>query len=167
MFSIDLSKPVIGKAEIEIDKPVSEVFDFVGLHFFDNYPKWALEVIEFEVCQEHRAAVGSRAKQVRIEQGQKVESMFEITEFLPLQSLTLESVNEDFREVYVFKEGSRTDSTKLEISFELLHVDFFMRPFEKLIRVAIEEGLQNSLENIKKLLSEHYGQEEGLRTQCI
>lgn len=160
MFAFDLSKPLIGKADMEIDKPLADVFDYVGLHFFDNYPKWALEVIEFEVLQEHRIGVGSRAKQVRVEQGQKVESMFEITEFLPLQKLMLESVNQDFREAYVFKEGNRFDSTRLEFSFELLHVDFFMRPFEKLIRVAIEEGLQNSLENIKTLLCGHYGEQE-------
>lgn len=161
MFAFDLSKPLIGKADIGIDKTVADVFDYVGVHFFDNYPKWALEVVEFEVLQEHRIGVGSRAKQVRIEQGQKVESMFEITEFVPLQTLALESVSQEFREVYTFEEDDGIDSTRLEISFELLHVDFFMRPFEKLIRVAIEEGLQNSLENIQTLLCGHYGEPEG------
>lgn len=160
MFAFDLSKPLIGKADIGLEKCVAEVFDYVGFHFFDNYPKWALEVIEFEVLQEHPIGAGSRAKQVRIEQGQKVESTFEITEFMPLQKLALESVNQEFREVYTFKENDESDSTRLEISFELLHIDFFMRPFEKLIRVAIEEGLQNSLENILTLLCGHYGESE-------
>ncbi|MBU2569238.1 MAG: hypothetical protein KJ725_04250 [Gammaproteobacteria bacterium] len=160
MFAFDLSKPLIGKADIGLEKTVADVFDYVGFHFFDNYPKWALEVIEFEVLQEQPIGVGSRAKQVRIEQGQKVESTFEITEFMPLQKFALESVNQEFREVYTFKENEESDFTRLEISFELLHVDFFMRPFEKLIRVAIEEGLQNSLENILTLLCGHYGGSE-------
>lgn len=158
MFAFDLSKPLIGKAEMEIGKTVADVFDYVGENFFENYPKWALEVIEFEVLQEHRIGVGSRARQVRIEQGQKVESIFEITEFLPMQKLALESVNEDFSEEYDFIEGKTQEEAKLAISFELLHVDFFMRPFEKLIRMAIEEGLRNSLENIKLLVCEHYGE---------
>lgn len=86
--------------------------------------------------------------------------MFEITEFVPLLTLALESVCQDFREVYTFEEDGGSDSTRLEISFELLHVDFFMRPFEKLIRVAIEEGLEISLKNSQTLLCGHYGEPE-------
>lgn len=72
MFAFDLSKPLIGKADIGIEKTVADVFDYVGVHVFDNYPKWALEVVEFEVLQEHRIGVGSSSKQARIEQGQKL-----------------------------------------------------------------------------------------------
>ena len=41
MFAFDLSKSVIGKASIKIDRPIHDVFDYVALHFFENYPKWA------------------------------------------------------------------------------------------------------------------------------
>ncbi|GAB4273318.1 MAG: hypothetical protein Kow0065_22200 [Methylomicrobium sp.] len=157
MLAFDLSKPVIGKADIEIESSLTKVFDYVAAKFFDNYPKWALEVIEFEVLENKQVEVGAKAKQVRIEQGQKVESVFEITEYIPGEKLTLESVTGEFREIYAFKIGEQPHSTNLTFTFALLHVDFFMRPFEKLIRVAIEEGLQNSLENIRKLLIEHYG----------
>ncbi|WP_269144437.1 hypothetical protein [Methylicorpusculum oleiharenae] len=33
-----------------------------------------------------------------------------------------------------------------------MEIELFMRPFEKLIRVAIEEGAQNTVNNIKNLL---------------
>ena len=38
--------------------------------------------------------------------------------------------------------------------FELLELEIFMRPFEKLIRSAIEEGAENTVENIKNLVVE-------------
>ncbi|MGZ8152696.1 MAG: hypothetical protein ACXW0Q_08125 [Methylovulum sp.] len=49
MFAFDLSTPksVMGKASIEIDRSVFDVFSYVGEYFFENYPKWALEVVEF------------------------------------------------------------------------------------------------------------------------
>lgn len=46
--------------------------------------------------------------------------------------------------------------TKLTYRFELLEIEIFMRPFAKLIRVAIEEGAENIVGNIKELLTESY-----------
>jgi hypothetical protein len=31
---------------------VQEVFHYVGERFFDNYPKWAVEVVDFEPLDE-------------------------------------------------------------------------------------------------------------------
>ena len=44
------------------------------------------------------------------------------------------------------------DQTRLTFVFELTRLDFFMRPFEKLIRVAVQEGAQRTVRNIKGLL---------------
>ncbi|MGR8941001.1 MAG: SRPBCC family protein [Gammaproteobacteria bacterium] len=153
MLALDFSKsrPVIGSASIEIDRPVQEVFAFVGENFFQNYPEWAPEVVEFKPINDNPMAVGALARQTRIDQGQKVESTFEITALDPNERLKLNGLSDPYRNSYRF-EQINDQKTRLTFSFELLEIELFMRPFEKLIRTAIEEGAQNSLENIKKLL---------------
>ena len=153
MIVLDLSKPVMGKASIEIDRPVSEVFEFVADDFFENYPKWALEVVEFKPINDNKMAVGALARQTRIDQGQKVESTFEIANLEKNELLVINGLSEPYRNTYHFETGEEGSSTLLTYSFELLKVELFMRPFEKLIRRAIEEGARNSVENIKYLLS--------------
>nr|WP_305907574.1 SRPBCC family protein [Methylomarinum sp. Ch1-1]MDP4520337.1 SRPBCC family protein [Methylomarinum sp. Ch1-1] len=142
----------MGSASIEIDKPVRQVFSFVAEHFFDNYPKWALEVVEFKPINNNPLKVGALARQARIDQGHKVESTFEISRYETDSLLELNGLSEPFRHSYHFASQGE-DKTLLTDRFELLELELFMRPFEKLISRAIEEGLQNSIHNIKKLLS--------------
>jgi hypothetical protein len=154
MNLFDISRPVIGKARIEIHRPVAYVFCFVGKKFFDNYPRWALEVSEFNPLTGTEVFVGAKARQIRLEQGQKIESVFEVSEFETPQKVTLVGVGTPFRNTYLFTSGGDQDFTELEFSFELLELELFMRPFEKLIRMAIEEGAENTVENIKNLLAD-------------
>jgi hypothetical protein len=49
--------------------------------------------------------------------------------------------------------GEPGESTRLTFKFDLLEIDFFMRPFEKLIRIAIEDGAENTVESIKNLIT--------------
>jgi len=154
MYPFDISRPVIGKASIEINQPITFVFCFVGKHFFDNYPKWAVEVSEFKPLTGKDIFVGARAQQTRIEQGQRVESIFEVAEFEVLKKVTFIGIDAQFRNTYHFSAHDEQDLTELEFSFELLELELFMRPFEKLIRMSIEEGAENTVENIKNLLAD-------------
>ena len=154
MYPFDISRPVIGKASIEINKPITFVFCFVGKRFFDNYPKWAVEVSEFKPLTGKNIFVGARAQKTRIEQGKKIESIFEVSEFEALKKMTFIGVDAKFRNTYHFLARDDKDLTELEFSFELLELDLFMRPFEKLIRMSIEEGAENTVENIKNLLAD-------------
>lgn len=153
MYPFDFSKPVIGKASVEIDKPVRHVFEYVGENFFVNYPKWALEVSEFKPLDGTEITVGARAQQLRIEQGQKVETVFEVAEFEPPKKVTLKGISEPFLNTYQFDANGK-ETTDLIFIFELLELEIYMRPFEKLIRMAIEEGAENTVANIKNLLTD-------------
>lgn len=155
VFDITKSKSVIGKADIDIERPVNVVFAFVVQDFFLNYPKWALEVVEFKPINDNPMAVGSLARQTRIDQGQRVESTFEVSAIESNRLLELQGLSEPYRYRYLFENLCEV-KTRLTLSFELLQLELFMRPFEKLIRTAIEEGAENSLENIKTLLSNEY-----------
>jgi hypothetical protein len=47
-------------------------------------------------------------------------------------------------------------NTRLTFRFELLELEMFMRPFQKLIRYAIEDGAESTVENIKNLIDVKY-----------
>ncbi|GAB6141654.1 hypothetical protein JCM14076_23830 [Methylosoma difficile] len=149
----DPSKPVIGQASVQINKPARQVFEFVGEKFFVNYPKWALEVVEFEPLDGEHVFVGAKAKQIRLDQGQTQASVFEITDFNTTQ-LVFKGLDEPYRNIYSLENQPSDEQTLLTFCFELLELELFMRPFEKLIRSAIEEGAENTVENIKRLLAE-------------
>lgn len=152
-LKFDLNKPVSGEASVDLDHPRREVFEIVGEHFFENYPKWAEEVAEFEPLDGYRVHVGARARQVRVDNGAEVESVFEITEYEPVNKLVLKGLSAPYKQSYLLESGQISQPTRLTFRFELLELEIFMRPFEKLIRYAIEEGAENTVENIKKLIA--------------
>lgn len=150
-FPFDSSKPVVGEASVDIHKHHRDVFVYIAEQFFDNYPKWAVEVVEFEPLDGKAIFVGAKAKQIRRDNGAKVESVFEITDYQPQQKLTLQGVADPYKQSYLL-ESNPQQPTRLTFRFELLELDIFMRPFQKLIRAAIEEGAENTVENIKNLI---------------
>ncbi len=155
-FPFDSSSPVVGEASIDINKSIHDVFAYVGEHFFDNYPKWAVEVVEFEPLDSDSVFIGAKAKQVRKDNGAKTESIFEITDYQPDQKLAFQGVGAPYRHSYLLETDKPNSSTHLTFRFELLELDVFMRPFQKLIRSAIEDGAENTVENIKNLIAVEY-----------
>lgn len=151
-FPFDLYKPITGEASIEIDKPIQDVFSYIGEHFFDNYPKWSVGVVEFEPLDGKEVFIGARAKQTRKDNGEEVQSIFEITDYQPVVKLIFKGSTEPYKHSY-FLESSEQQPTRLTFRFELLELEVFMRPFEKLIRAAIEDGAENTVENIKSLIA--------------
>jgi hypothetical protein len=151
-FSFDTSKPIAGEASIEINKSIEDVFSYVGEHFYVNYPKWAVEVVEFEPLDGKKVFVGSKAKQIREDQGSKVESIFEITDYKPSIKLIFKGLTEPYSHSYLLESSEKNQSTRLTFRFELSEIEVFMRPFQKLIRSSIEEGAENTVENIKNLI---------------
>ncbi|MDI1231484.1 MAG: SRPBCC family protein [Methylobacter sp.] len=151
-FSFDSSKPIAGEASIEINKSIQDVFSYIGEHFYDNYPKWAVEVVEFEPLDGKEVFVGSKAKQIREDNGSKVESIFEITDYQPSMKLIFKGLTEPYIHSYLLESSEQKQATRLTFRFELSEIDVFMRPFQKLIRSAIEEGAENTVENIKNLV---------------
>jgi len=149
----DTNKPVSGEARVEIDKPIAEVFSFVGEHFFENYPKWAEEIVEFEPLDGGDVFVGAKAKQVRKDNNTEIESVFEIADYQPEQKLVLRGLTQPYRQSYLLEAAEHKKPTSLTFRFELLELEVFMRPFEKLIRYAIEDGAENTVENIKNLIA--------------
>lgn len=141
-FLLDSSDSITGEASIEIDRPIEDIYDYMGNHFFENYTKWAVEVVEFKPESE-KVCVGAKAKQVRNDNGEKVESVFEIIDFNPNNSLVCQGVTAPYRQTYLLENENQKTKTRLTFRFELLELEMFMRPFQKLIRYAIEDGAES------------------------
>ena len=149
----DANKPVSGEASIDINKPSQEVFSYIGQRFFENYPKWAVEIVEFEPLDGPDVFVGAKAKQIRQDNGTEIESIFEITEYQPYLKIIFQGLTSPYKHTYLLESDEQTQPTRLTFRFELLELEVFMRPFEKLIRLAIEEGAENTVNNIKNLIT--------------
>lgn len=150
----DLSKPIAAEASIKLEHPQPRVFEFVGAGFFKNYPQWAREVHQFEPLDGDQVFVGAKAKQIRVDNGAHVESEFQITDYRPHSSLSLEGINAPYKHHYLIEDTADDAGCSLTFRFELTELEVFMRPFQKLIRYAIEEGAENTVNNIRQLLND-------------
>lgn len=94
------------------------------------------------------------AREVTLDRDITTESTFRIAEFNPPKIVELEGVSDPFRSIYALEEAG-VASISLIFSFEIRELELFMRPFKKLVRAALQEGAQQTVENLKQLLEEH------------
>ena len=152
MFNLGPADPVVGKKSIVVKLSPAEVFKFIGDDLFHNYPRWSPEVRELECLTDGPVKSGTIARQVRVDHGQRSESKFRITIYEPSRRLAFAGIIEPYRCLYELQPQSRGDVTELKFTFELLELKVFMRPFEQLVRSAIQEGAIHTVENIKRLV---------------
>ena len=135
----------------------NSISKFINVTFFENYTKWAIEVVEFKP-ETDKACLGAKAKQVRNDNGENVESVFEIIDFNPNNSLICQGISAPYRQSYLMENETQNQkmNTRLTFRFEMLELEMFMRPFQKLIRYAIEDGAESTVENIKNLIDVKY-----------
>lgn len=141
-----------GQASREIARSADTVYDFVVVHFFDNYSRWSPEVRELEALNTREIALGTRGRQVRVDQGRRSETRFEVAELEPGRRVVFEGdLQARFAIRYAF-DPRGSDACRLHFEFELKKVDLYMRPFVKLIRLAIDQGAEKTVRNIKGLV---------------
>lgn len=151
-------KPVIGKAGAIVRQPVEVVFRFIGEEFLVNYPRWSPEVVELRRVSDGPVQVGSVFRQVRVDHGHKSESTFRVTDFDANRRLAFNGVSNSYRCVYEFHEPPGIpNATRVEFTFEFPELEGFLRPFEKLVRIAVQEGADRTVRNLKGLLEREAG----------
>lgn len=155
MLGLATAKPISATAQTLVRCPIESVFDFVGHDFFQNYTRWCPQVIELEPLSDGPVRAGLTARQITLDRGIRTESTFEITAFDPPKVLGFRGLSETFTSFYEFEEQTAA-STQMVFSFELEERKLFMRPFERLIRTALQEGAQLTVENLKQLLENHH-----------
>ncbi|OZA05760.1 MAG: hypothetical protein B7X95_05315 [Methylophilaceae bacterium 17-44-8] len=120
------------RSQISVRKPVSKVYSFVVTDFFKNYPRWSPEVIELESIGANTIALGVRGRQIRIDQGRRSETRFQITELVDQKRAVFDGdLQAKFSIRYDFQPKS-DEETILYFEFELKKIDLFMMPFQKI-----------------------------------
>jgi len=151
MFNFGSKEPVIGKARILIECSPGDIFRYLGDRFFENYPKWYPEVVELEPITDGPVKLGTIARQVRVDQGRRTETRFKINVYEPGKRLGFAGISDPFRCMYELENTNSGKSAELIFTFELTEIQMVMRPFEKLIRVVIQEGAERTVRNLKRL----------------
>ena len=151
-LSVNRSDPVTAEASAVINREQAQIFDFVAGHFHENYPRWMTDVIEIECLDPAPVKKGSRVRQVRLENDEEITSTFEIRELEAFNTFSFQGIDMPYRQVYRIDPVSQ-EKSQLTFRFELLEVDLFMRPFVKLIRSAMIEGVESTLATLSSLLN--------------
>lgn len=152
MFGLLSDNHVFAKAGITIRSSAEEIFKFIGADFFINYPRWSPEVVDLKLLTPGEVGLGTMARQVRIDQGNRSESSFKITVYQPCRRIRFEGVSDPYVCDYALEPDAGGNSTRVVFVFELLRLELYMRPFEKLIRIAIQDGAERTVRNIKHLI---------------
>ncbi len=151
MLGLFKDTPVIGKANTIIQIPSDKLFNFIGNDLLINYPRWSPEVKELEKITEGPIKLGTLCRQVRIDQGNRSESTFKVKVFDDGARICFEGVSNPYRCDYVIESINASDS-RITFIFELLSLDLHVRPFEKLVRIAVQDGTDRTVKNIKKII---------------
>lgn len=147
---------ITGRSHIDIERSVTTVYDFIVVRFFDNYPRWSPQVRELQALNGDRIALGTRARQVRVDQGRRSETRFEVTRLEPERAIDFDG---DWQAKFALRyrfEPLGEQRCRLSMEFELKQLDLFMRPFEKLIRHAVQHGTDQTVRNIKRLIEREH-----------
>ena len=138
------------RASILVKAPPQQVYDFVVVGFARNYRRWSPEVQRLDILSPGPLRVGSRARQVRVDQGRCSDNTFRVVALESPTHIQFAESSDKFRTVYQMEPVG--DQTRLTFVFELRRLELYMRPFEKLIRVAVQEGSDCVVRNIKGLV---------------
>ena len=151
MLGLFKDSPVIGKASAIIRSPTDKLFNFIGNDLLINYPRWSPEVKELEKLTDGPIKLGTVCRQIRVDQGNRSESTFKVKFFDIGARICFEGVSNPYRCDYVIESVNASDS-RITFIFELLSLDLHVRPFEKLVRIAVQDGTERTVKNIKKLI---------------
>ena len=138
------------KADALIFHEIEPVFRFVAHDFPKNYPRWSPEVSKLEPLTAGPVQSGYQARQIRVDQGHKTDSIFEVSEMVVESRVIFRGINAPYVSTYEFEDLKA--STRLTFTFELRELVPRLRPFEKLIRIALEDGAKRTVKRLKLLI---------------
>ena len=141
---------ITAKADALIFHEIEPVFHFVALEFPKNYPRWSPEVSKLESLTPGPVQTGYQARQVRVDQGQKTDSTFEVSEMIAPSRIIFRGISAPYVSTYEFEDLKA--STRLIFTFELRELEARLRPFEKLIRIALDDGAKRTVKRLKLLI---------------
>lgn len=144
------------QTRVEVARPPETVFGFVVHDFFDNYPRWSPEVVELESLDGAAVSLGGRARQVRVDHGRRSETLVRVTALSEPHHVEFASEHAPWFRIRFDFAAVDASTTAVVFTFELTRLELYMRPFQRLIRRAIDNGAQRSMAELKRLIeTEH------------
>lgn len=143
------------RASILIERAPEAIFGFIADDFARNYRRWSPEVQRLEILTPGPLRVGTRARQVRVDQGRRTDTTFRVVTLEPPRQVCFVETRDRFRIEYLLDPvGHDPDGgpTRLTLHFQLTRLELYMRPFEKLIGSAVQRGATRAVRNIKGLV---------------
>ncbi len=141
------------QAETLIERPVTAVWGFVAIQFFENYPRWSPEVELLERLTAGPVALGSAMRQVRTDRGRRTDTAFEVVRFEPPRRLEFREFRGRYRIGYHLSAVDPDPGrTRLRFAIEVKRPGLLLRPLEPLLRSAITEGAAGVVESIRALV---------------
>jgi uncharacterized protein YkuJ len=110
------------------------------------------DVVELEPLDGVPLRVGSKVRQVRLENDEPITSTFQVIEYEKCEHFSFQGIDMPYRQIYRI-EAVGPSQSNVTFRFELLEVELFMRPFIKLLRGAISEGVENTVDTLTTLLN--------------
>lgn len=147
----NLSEPIAAEMTATVRQDQVKVFEFIADNFHENYQRWMTDVVELEPLDGIPLRKGSRVRQVRLENEEPVTSTFEVLEFEKSDLFSFQGIDMPYKQIYRIESLGPTE-TNVTFRFELLEVELFMRPFVKLLRSAISEGVETTVMTLTSLL---------------
>ncbi|QSA95605.1 SRPBCC family protein [Methylococcus sp. EFPC2] len=151
MFGLGAKNPVVGQSSLPIGSSPEAIFRFIAQDFFENYPRWSPEVLLLQKLTDGAMGPGTVARQVRVDQGHRSDSEFRVEIYEPSRRLSFSGIKDPYRCTYEIQPFDGENS-RLTFTFELLELLIFMRPFEKLVRLVIQDGAERTTRNLKRLI---------------
>ena len=147
----NLSEPIAAEMTATVRQDQTKVFEFIADNFHENYQRWMTDVVELDPLDGVPLRKGSRVRQVRLENEEPVTSTFEVVEFEKSDLFSFQGIDMPYKQIYRIESLGPTE-TNVTFRFELLEVELFMRPFVKLLRSAISEGVETTVMTLTSLL---------------
>jgi hypothetical protein len=152
MSTFSFSSEIKEEITVSLSKNIAEVFDFIAVHFLDNYLKWSPEVDSIEGVSAGEFGKDYQFRQVRSDKNIINEAILTVTLYEPYHHFAYANLNDHYSCHYIFEDVQGL-STNFTFIFHFEEIDIMMRPFAKVIRSAIQEGIQQTANNIKQIIN--------------
>jgi len=141
---------VNAEQQVEINRPVADVFAFVGTNYFANCPRWSPDCLELQQTSPGPMAVGAAAHEVRNINGKPVELETVVTEYEPTRTMSFRSTapGRQTDGTYSFEPTSTGTRVRTTLKVE----GGFPRLATPLIGRSIQKALNQDMDRLKGLL---------------
>ena len=139
------------ESTVMIERPPEPIYAFVVEDFLVNYPRWSPEVKSLKPLSDGPLAPGWKARQVRVDQGRRTATDFQVTGLERPHFVSFRGLKDPYAIEFRLQPHS-AQRTELVFSFQLGQLGLAFRPFEKLIRHAVQGGVERVTGNLKTLI---------------